>query len=115
MGELRAAMRARGYTDSVYFEFQVDQPVRLLPGAAQPTYPPALRAASTQGDVLAQFVIDTAGYVIPGSLNVLRSSHEEFTNAVRAAVYSMRFSPARHGGRKVIQAVQQPFEFRLAR
>ena len=115
VNELRAAMRARGYTDSVYIANEAEQPVRLLPGNVGPKYPPTLWAASTEGAVLTQFVVDTMGLVIPGSLNVLRSSHEEFTNAVRTAVYAMRYSPAQHRGRKVIQAVQQPFEFRLER
>jgi periplasmic protein TonB len=44
---------------------------------------------------------------------VLKSSHEQFTAAVRNALPNMRFYPAEVGGRKVKQLVQQPFTFSL--
>jgi len=112
----RAAMRAQGYdSDSVYFEFQVDQRAQPFPGGAQPQYPASLRAESIQGDVLTQFVIDSTGRVVPGSLRVLRSSHELFTAAVRATIGGTTFTPARLRGRPVPQLARQPYEFRLGR
>ena len=101
--------------ERVYFEFQVEQPVRAVPGGVRPRYPDNLRASALEGEVQAQFVVDTAGRVVPGSLKVLRSTHDLFTAAVRVAVDSMTFTPARIGGQKVKQLVQQPFQFQLAR
>ena len=116
----RAAARASaGQPDSVreriYFEFQVEQPAIELPGSARPRYPAELRASSLEGEVEAQYVVDTTGRVIRGSFKVLRSTHDLFTAAVRDALDSMRFSPGRVGGRKVKQLVQQPFHFQLTR
>ena len=99
----------------VYFEFQVDNAVRPVPGNVGLTYPDRLRAARTEGEVLAQFVVDTAGVYEAGTFKVLKSSHELFTQAVRDALPLMRFTPAEAGGEKVRQLVQQPFTFSLSR
>lgn len=99
----------------VYFEFQVDRRVRQVPDTGGLKYPDMLRAASVEGEVLAQFVVDTAGVYEGTSFKVLRSSHELFTQAVRDALPLMRFTPAEVGGAKVRQLVQQPFTFSLKR
>jgi TonB family protein len=96
-----------------YFEFQVEQPVQLAPGGAAPRYPDLLRQAGVQGEVLVQFVVGPDGRADVGSFKVLKSSHELFTSAVRAALPQMRFSPALVGGRPVRQMVQQPFTFSI--
>lgn len=98
-----------------YFEFQVEQPVRPLPGNTGPRYPAELRAAQVEGTVLAQFVVDTLGNFEPASFKVLRSDHALFTQTVRDALVGIAFEPARVGGRKVRQLVQQPFQFQLSR
>jgi TonB family protein len=92
-----------------YFEFQVDKRVTMLSGTV--TYPAQLRAAGIQGEVLANFVVDDSGRYEPLSFRPLRSNHEAFTQAVRWALPSMRFTPAELGGKKVRQLVQQPFTF----
>ena len=102
-------------TDQPYFEFQVEKPVVGAPGSAQPRYPEILKSASVEGEVMAQFVVDTSGRAEPGSFKVLKSSHELFTAAVREALPRMRFLPAEVGGRKVKQLVQQPFQFALSK
>jgi protein TonB len=63
--------------------------------------------------VLAQFVVDTTGRYESGTFKVLKSSNEQFTNAVKSALPRMKFYPAEVGGRKVKQLVQQPFTFSL--
>jgi TonB family protein len=98
-----------------YFDFQVDRSVRPVSGSRGPTYPEELRAQAIEGEVLAQFVVDTNGTVLEGSLRVLRSTHAEFEAAVRRAVPQLLFSPAIKDGRNVRQMVQQPFHFRLER
>ncbi|MDB4887703.1 MAG: TonB family protein [Gemmatimonadetes bacterium] len=99
--------------NDTYFEFQVEKQVRQIPGTGQVIYPPELKAAGVKGEVLAQFVVDTTGAVIPSTYKVLMSSHGQFTDAVRAALAMLRFEPARVGGRAVKQLVQQPFTFSL--
>jgi TonB family protein len=93
------------------FEFQVEKPAQPLPGTWHPQYPADLRDARTEGTVLAQFVVDESGRTLPETFKVLRSSHAEFSEAVRAAIPTMRFTPAEAGGRAVRQLVQQPFTF----
>ena len=94
-----------------YFEFQVEKPVKLASGSANPTYPAELKAANVSGVVLAQFVVDTLGRVEASTFKVLKSDHQLFTEAVKDVLPSLRFVPAEVGGRKVKQLVQQPFTF----
>ena len=102
-------------TDQPYFEFQVEQAVRIAPGSAHPSYPAMLKSANVEGEVLAQFVVDTTGRAEMGTFRVLKSSHDGFTQAVRSVLPFMRFIPATTGGRKVRQMVQHPFTFALSR
>ena len=99
--------------DQPYFEFQVEKQVSQVPGSGNLRYPDMLRSANVEGEVLAQFVVDTTGRYEAGTFKVLKSSHEQFTAAVRNALPNMRFYPAEVGGRKVKQLVQQPFTFSL--
>lgn len=101
--------------DQPYFEFQVEKPVVQAPGSPTPRYPDILRQAGVEGEVLAQFVVDTTGRAESGSYKVLKSSHDLFAQAVRSALPGMRFIPAEVGGRKVKQLVQQPFAFTIAK
>ena len=100
-------------TDQPFFEFQVEKQVQQIPGSGNLRYPDMLRSANVEGEVLAQFVVDTTGKYENGSFKVLKSSHDLFTAAVRNALPTMRFYPAEVGGRKVKQLVQQPFTFSL--
>jgi len=102
--------------DQTYFEFQVEKQVAPVAGSTGPRYPDMLRSANVEGEVLAQFVVDTTGRV-EGSPppKILKSSHDLFTNAVRQYLSSARYYPAEIGGRKVKQLVQQPFNFTLTR
>jgi protein TonB len=102
-------------TDQPYFEFQVEKPVVPAPGSTSPRYPDMLRQAGVEGEVLAQFVVDTTGRAEPGSLKILKQSHDLFVQSVRNALPNMRFIPAEVGGRKVKQLVQQPFTFSITR
>ena len=102
-------------TDQPYFDFQVEKPVGQMPGSMGPRYPDILRSGGVEGQVLAQFVVDTTGRIEVASFRVLRSDHAMFEQAVRSALPNMRFLPAEIGGRKVKQLVQQPFVFALQR
>jgi protein TonB len=102
--------------DQTYFEYQVEsQAVPKAQSTALPRYPDALRAANIEGVVLAQFVVDTSGQAVMETFKVLRTTHADFTDAVRKALPGMRFSPAEVGRRPVKQLVQMPFTFSLSR
>lgn len=102
-------------SDQPFFEFQVEKPVTALPGSANPRYPDILRQAGVEGEVLAQFVVDTTGRAEVRTFKVLKASHDLFGTAVKNALPGMRFIPAEVGGRKVRQLVQQPFSFAIAK
>jgi protein TonB len=102
-------------TDQPYFEFQVEKQVSTAPGSPQPRYPEMLKSANIEGEVLAQFVVDTTGHAEMNTFKVLKSSHDGFTQAVKNVLPNMRFYPAEIGGRKVKQMVQQPFTFALTK
>lgn len=100
---------------AAFFEFQVDEQVRQLPGTGTLRYPDEMRQANRQGEVLTQFVVDERGIVDLSTFKALKSTDPAFTDAVRSALPTLRFSPARVKGRVVKQLVQQPFTFALAR
>lgn len=99
--------------NQTFFDFQVEKPVAPVPGTGNPRYPDILRSSSIEGEVLAQFVVDTTGRVEVATFKVIRTSHELFSASVRQALPNMRFLAAEVGGRKVKQLVQQPFVFAL--
>ena len=99
----------------IYADTQVATAVAVLAGSTAPQYPSELRAAGVEGQLLAQFVVDTTGLVEPGSFKASNSTDARFTDAVKAALPGFRFSPALlANGRKVRQVVVQPFMFALA-
>ena len=102
-------------SDQPYFEIQVEKPVVPAPGSTSPRYPDMLRQAGVEGEVLAQFVVDTTGRAEAGSLKILKSSHDLFVQSVKNALPQMKFIPAEVGGRKVKQLVQQPFTFSISK
>jgi beta-lactamase regulating signal transducer with metallopeptidase domain len=101
--------------DQPYFEFQVENQVRSVPGSPQPHYPAALKKAKVSGDVLAQFIVDTTGRADMSTFKVLQTNRQEFADAVRDILPEMRFYPAEIGGQKVKQMVQQPFTFAVSK
>jgi protein TonB len=91
---------------------EVDVPAAPI-GTTTPRYPDTLRASGIEGQVVVQFVVDTAGAVESGSMRILSSTNDLFVSAVRTALRSARFRPAEAGGRKVRQRVEQAFTFVL--
>ena len=97
--------------EQVYFEFQVERPVKLRADSYTLRYPDLMRASRTNGEVLAQFIVDTNGVAVAGTFKVLKSTHVLFAQAVRDALPDMRFTAAMLGGKRVPQLVQMPFSF----
>jgi protein TonB len=97
----------------VLTESEVEKPAAVAAGSMSPRYPEMLRVTGAEGSVVAQFVVDTTGRAIGSTLQVLRSTHALFGEAVKNALPMMRFLPAEVGGRKVRQLVQQTFVFAI--
>jgi protein TonB len=109
----RGGAGGAGGEPGAYFDWQVERPVVPRPGNVGPAYPDLLRTAGIEGTVLAQFVVDTMGRVVPSTFTVVKSDHPLFAQAVERALTRMRFLPAEVGGRKVPQLVVQPFQFNM--
>jgi protein TonB len=97
--------------DRPYFEFQVEKPAAAKMGNPHPQYPAALQSRGINGEVLAQFVVDTTGKADVSTFEVVKSTNESFTAAVKDVLPRMRFYPAEVGGKKVKQLVEQSFLF----
>ena len=93
----------------------VDIPILAIPGTGNPRYPATLQSAGLEGDVRAQFVVDTLGRVERGSVRVLDTTHELFAAAVRDALTRAKFKPAEAGGHLVRQLAEQTFTFRITK
>ena len=100
---------------SPFPEHIVDIAVVAIPGTATPRYPTLLQSAGIEGDVRAQFVVDTLGRVERGSVRILESSHGQFASAVREALARARFTAAEAAGNKVRQLAEQVFTFRITK
>jgi TonB family protein len=99
--------------DTVFSVLQVDEIVERYPTSAAPVYPRDLLAIGAEGQVRTTYVVDTTGMVDTASIAIELSDDPRFTRSVRDALGSMRFRPARRGGKKVRQLVEQSFRFQI--
>lgn len=68
-----------------------------------------------QPDTLANFVIDSTGRVVPSTIQVVKSSHRDFTEVVRNFLETVELEPARLAHRPVCAlAWDWPFRFTIA-
>lgn len=79
----------------------------------RPPYPPLLKSAGIEGRVLVQLVVDTAGRPEPGSIEIVKSAHPGFNQAVLSMFANARFRPARVHGRPVRVHVELPIDFKI--
>jgi TonB family protein len=107
------AVPAIGGTDTAFSVLEVDSAVSRHPWSAAPAYPAEMLKKKLEGSVFVRYVVDTTGFADPTSFEVLRSTHDDFTAAVRSALPDMRFNPARIGRRRVRQLVEQEFSFKI--
>lgn len=112
-GRASSATNAGADAERVYFEFQVERPAKQLPDGVVLRYPDMLRASRTNGEVLAQFVVDTNGRALPETFKIIRATHVLFSQSVKNALPDMRFTPGTIGGKPVRQLVQMPFQFNV--
>jgi hypothetical protein len=102
-------------TDSVFTVVDVDSAVTTDPTSAVPEYPDDLRTLGIEGVVRVRYIVDSAGFADPSSLEILRSSRLEFAMAVKKALPRMHFVAARMGDHHVRQLVEQDFAFKIER
>ena len=98
-----------------FTSFEVDVEVVAIASTVRPQYPDMLRSSGTEGQVIAQFVVNEKGRVDRKTFKVISSTHRLFSDAVDRALPQMRFKPAKIGGKPVSQLVQQLFVFKLDR
>jgi protein TonB len=98
---------------SAYSAWQVEKAVVPLAGNPKPEYPSMLQSGHVEGEVLAQFVVDTTGRVDMSSFRAIQATNELFVQSVRRALAEWKFRPAEVEGRKVKQLVQMPLTFRV--
>ena len=104
-----------GPSGGLMTESTVEKAILAIPGTSKPRYPSMLQSAGVEGDVRAQFIVDTLGRVEAGSVKILATSHDLFGASVRDALMRARFTPAEVGGRKVRQLAEQVFTFTIKR
>ena len=104
-----------GGVPGAFNAFEVDEEVVVVSGTVRPQYPDMLRSAGTEGQVIAQFVVNEKGRADRKTFRVVSSTHQLFSDAVSRALPQMRFKPAKIGGKPVSQLVQQLFVFKLDR
>ena len=106
---------AAGGAPGAFDAFQVDVEVVAIASTVRPQYPDMLRSSGTEGQVIAQFVVNEKGRADRKTFHVVSSTHPLFSDAVSRALPQMRFKPAMIGGKPVSQLVQQQFVFKLDR
>ena len=74
-------------------------------------YPRSMIVAGTGGSVVAQYVVEARGTVRSSSWRPLEFTHPDFLAAVRAAVPTMRYQPARIDGQPVCSLVRNRVSF----
>jgi TonB family protein len=62
-------------------------------GQPTPAYPQMLARSGVEGEVWLRVAVDSLGHPVPSELRVLRSTHDLFARAARAAVLAWRFEP----------------------
>jgi protein TonB len=88
--------------------------MRLLV-SAKPRYPERLRVAGVNGQVRIRFVVDTTGRVEATSVQIIESTHELFTSAVRDILPALRFKPSEANGQRVKSLAEMSFEFQITK
>jgi protein TonB len=93
--------------------WEVEKAVVPLSGNPKPAYPSMLQSAHVDGEVLAQFVVDTTGRVDMSTFRAIQATDQLFVQSVRRALAEWKFLPAEVEGVKVRQLVQMPLTFKV--
>jgi TonB family protein len=85
--------------------------VRLL----ERLYPENLKASGAEGSVHLQFVVTADGRVDMATVQVMSTTHPQFTEATLVALREFRFTPARKGSHNVRMLTTLPITWKLQR
>jgi len=108
---------------SVFFPPQVSA---RLKHKSLPTYPPSERSEGITAVIIMDFLVDSTGHAIPGSMKEVWSptkkrptgqmlaAYNDFLDSVTRWLPKAEFEPARIGGCKVTQLVREPFTFSIS-
>jgi TonB family protein len=94
-----------------------DQPPRLV-SAPAPLYPPLLREAGIEGDVVLEFLVDATGRVDSGSIVVIPGAekvHVAFERPAADVIRAARYQPAVINGTPTALRIRQTVSFRIPR
>jgi TonB family protein len=97
---------------SIFTVDQVDTPASIIAGSAVPEYPDSLRRQGVDGRVVVELVVNTDGMLDTGSVNLVSSTNQLFTDAVQQALATAKFRVATLRSRPVRQVLQVPFVFK---
>ncbi len=86
-----------------------------LIASTPPRYPERMRTAGVNGRVRIRFVVDTTGRVDLSSVQVMESTNDQFTSAVREVLPGLRFKPSQANGQRIRSLAEMPFEFQITR
>src|SRR5665213_4424746 len=76
-----------------------------------PVYPEMLLGAHVEGTVLVQFVVTARGQIDTATFGVLKSTHDLFTQSVRAAMTHWTARAARLKGKSIAQWAKLEVDF----
>ena len=78
-------------------------------------YPDLLRDAGVTGRTIVSMIIDAEGRVEPGSVRVIESTHEAFSDPAVKVAERMRFRPAKLNRQAVSVMITIPIEWKVER
>ncbi len=109
-----ASVATAADTGRIYLETEVNRVAVARFGQDAVKYPQILRDQGFTGRVVAEFVVNARGKIEVETFVVVSSTHVEFTNAVREALYDLQYMAARVDGRPVRMRTRQAFDFKLS-
>lgn len=98
----------------VFQEAVVDEPPIRLSGPAL-QYPPLLRDAGIEGQVIIEVVIGVDGHPEADALRIISSTNKAFERPARDVVLGSVYRPGRMRGQPVRVLVRQPIMFQILR
>ncbi|HEX9632336.1 MAG TPA: energy transducer TonB [Gemmatimonadales bacterium] len=99
---------------AVFVEAVVDEPpIRL--STPNLFYPPLLRDAGIEGNVVFEVIIGVDGHPEPESVRVISSTNKAFERPARDVILGSLYRPGRMRGQPVRVLVRQPITFQIIR
>jgi|SRR5690349_20754225 len=94
-----------------YRPCSVDRPVYLRQDSPRPQVPASAPRGLKNARVMVEFVVDESGKVELQTARIVVSADPSLSDAVRAVLPDLRFTPAERDGQHVRQQVDVPFDF----